>query len=72
LSYASKGDYRRAIVEFGLALQVAPDDPDIYVARAAAYEVLGETGAAKADFSKALEIDPNHEDAREGLNRHAG
>jgi hypothetical protein len=34
--------------------------------------VLGEVDAARADFSKALQADPDHEDAREGLNRLGG
>ena len=42
------------------------------MARGAAHEEVGEADAAKADFGKALEIDPDSEDAREGLNRLGG
>jgi hypothetical protein len=42
---------------------------DLYVARAAANEELGNDDAARADYRRVLEIDPDNEDALEGLNR---
>ena len=42
------------------------------MARGAANEELGDVSAAKADYLKALEVDPDSEDAREGVNRLGG
>ena len=39
------------------------------MARGAANEELGNRSAARADYSKALEIDAGNEDAMEGLSR---
>ena len=72
MSYANKGDYQRAIAEFDQAIKLAPDDADLYVARGAANEELGNQAAARADYSKALEIDAGNEDAMEGLSRLGG
>ena len=42
------------------------------MARGAAHEELGNAAAARADYRKALEIEPGNEDAIEGLNRLGG
>ena len=67
--YANKGDFRRAIEDFDAAIKLSPDDVDQYVARGAANEELGNEAAARADYRKALEIDPDNEDAQEALSR---
>lgn len=72
LSYANKGDYKRAIADFDEAIKRAPDDADLYVARGAAKEELSDRDAALRDYRKALEIDADHEDALEGINRLGG
>ena len=52
--------------------RTAGGDIDLYVARGAANEELGNEAAARADYRKALEIQPGNEDAQEGLSRLGG
>ena len=40
-----------------------------YAARGNAHEEVGNDAAAKADYARALQLDPNNEDAKEGLER---
>ena len=68
LSYANKGDYRGAITDFDRAIAVEPD-ASLHVARGAANEELGNTPEARADYRRALALEPLNEDALEGLNR---
>ena len=63
---------RRCCPFLTFTIELAPDDVDLYVARGAAYEELGDLNAAKADYHKALEVDPDSEDAREGISRLGG
>jgi tetratricopeptide (TPR) repeat protein len=72
LSFANKGDFRRAIADLDAAIKLAPDDVDLYVARGAAQEELGNPDAARANYRQVLRIDPGNEDALEGLNRLGG
>ncbi|KAB2912372.1 MAG: tetratricopeptide repeat protein [Hyphomicrobiaceae bacterium] len=69
LAYANKGDHERAITDYGQAIKLEPRDAEAYASRGAAHEELGNDDAARADFRKALEIVPDHDDAKEGLER---
>jgi len=51
-----------------VAMHVAAANPT-YVSRGAVHEELGNEAAARADYRKALEIVPDHEDAKEALAR---
>ena len=49
----------RALEDIGMALQLDPDDPEIYVARGFARSWQGEQQAALADYNQALKLKPN-------------
>lgn len=54
------GDYEGAIADFTCAIDLSPDDPDLFNERGIAYDDLGELTEALADYEKALELDPNY------------
>jgi tetratricopeptide (TPR) repeat protein len=60
LNYAQRGDYERAVVEFGVALQHASTNSNLYFHRADAYRLKGDYERAIADYSAAIRIDPHH------------
>lgn len=51
--------YQGAIEDFDKVLQINPRDANTYYKRGLAKEALGRKEEAKADFSKAKELDPN-------------
>ena len=56
-----------AIALFKKAINMKSDDADFHVGLASAYHRLGDKAAAKKAYEKALDIDPDREDARQGL-----
>ena len=62
-AYRSKGEVKRAIEDFDLALEIDPRQARIYVNRGLAYRDKGDLDQAVADFSKAIEIDSQYGDA---------
>jgi tetratricopeptide (TPR) repeat protein len=62
-----QGRLEEAIQQFGAALQFKLDDPSLFVALGNAQGRRGDWDAALACFQKALNLDPNSADARNGL-----
>ena len=60
-AYGGAADKAIEVVEPGLA--IAPDDPDLLIARAAARMRLGDKLSAKADAEKAVQLAPSNENA---------
>jgi len=52
-----------AIADYTEAIRLRPRDPDLYLARARAYEGLERWGDAIADYTAALELKPDYFDA---------
>lgn len=74
LEYSNRADiasdqrlYDDAVLDFGCAIQLAPDEPYYYNGRGIAYYWLQEDAAANADFAKVLELDPQADYAYNNL-----
>lgn len=59
--YEQREDYEQAARVYGAMLQIAPADPDLYLARAMALARLGDGQAAAQDLMQAQSLDPNRE-----------
>lgn len=59
-AYDDLGAYQKAINDYGAAIKINPDDPEVYVFRGLAYEKTRRLNKAMADYSRALEIDPSN------------
>lgn len=68
-AYMSLGDDRRAVEEFGRAIEAREGGADAYVNRGMARMRLGDPGGAAADFREALRLDPGHAEAQAQLLR---
>ena len=55
-----KGDYQGAIADYNLALQINPNNPDIYYQRGIAYFNLNNTKAALDDFNQVIRLNPKN------------
>ncbi|MCB0197433.1 MAG: tetratricopeptide repeat protein [Anaerolineae bacterium] len=60
LDYLDQGDYQRAIEEFTQAIQLDPNNADLYANRGLAHHWLDAPGEANADYSRAIELDPDY------------
>ena len=58
-----------ALIEFGQALALDPNNAEYYNNRGVALGMSGLTEAARADFQRALTIDPNLSEARQNLEK---
>ena len=58
-----------ALIEFGQALALDPNNAEYYNDRGVALGLSGLTERARVDFQRALAIDPNLTEARENLQR---
>ena len=58
-----------AVPLFEEAIKLDPSDAEAYVSRGAVQEELGNETAARADYQKALDIVPDHDEAKEALAR---
>jgi Flp pilus assembly protein TadD len=56
VSYHLKGDYRHAIADFNLAIELAPEEAKYYYDRGLAYKATGNREAARRDFQRAIEL----------------
>lgn len=56
----NKGDYEKAMQFFEQVVAENPGSADAYYYRGLTYLATGKTAEAKTDFTKVLEIDPNH------------
>src|SRR5262245_13821293 len=61
--FHSQGDLDRAIADYTIAIQVAPNFALAYFNRALVRQEKGDLDASVADYTKALEIDPGSADA---------
>ena len=66
-AYLSAGMYGEALAEFGRALALAPNNPQAIANRGVALLLLKQTDAARADFERAMKLDPCHFEARFNL-----
>jgi tetratricopeptide (TPR) repeat protein len=67
--YVSEAQYDAALEAFGRALALDPRDARNFNNRGVALAALGQTAAARADFEKALQIDPAFAEARANLQK---
>ncbi len=58
--YFNEGDYQKAVVEYTKSLDYKPNDVNTLYNRARALEEQNDFEGAKADFEKALLLDPNN------------
>jgi tetratricopeptide (TPR) repeat protein len=65
--YYHKGDYNRAIADYGQAIQLKPDNAAAYYNRGVAYYHKSDTDRAIADFDQAIQLKPD--DAEAYVNR---
>jgi len=64
---ASTQDFQGAADQFAAAVRVRPEDADAHANLGTALAELGRLTEAKAQFKRALEINPAHRLARENL-----
>lgn len=64
--------YADAIHDCTYSIRLSAQSPSAFNYRAYAYEMTNERAAAIADYTKALELDPNNETARASLDRLRG
>jgi len=67
--YFINGKYDNAIKEFIRALKLQPDNAEALYSIGIAYEGTNGYEKARESYLKALKSDPNHEPAKEHLNR---
>ncbi len=65
--YTREGRTKEALQALDRAVQLDPTRADIHAARAVALRALAATDQAKAEFTRAMELDPSYVAAREGL-----
>jgi len=56
IAYGELGDYPRALVHLGQAIQIAPDEGAYYYGRARVYLLSGEKDMAMEDFERAADL----------------
>lgn len=59
-AYAARQQYDEAIIEYGRALQLTPEDAETHYKRAQAYERQGELVKAFDEYSAAAELQPSN------------
>lgn len=58
-AYNLEGDFPNAIQSFSKAIDLAPNNPEIYFMRGKVYREIGEQDKAEADFRKAVSLAPD-------------
>jgi tetratricopeptide (TPR) repeat protein len=58
-AYDNKGDYDRAIADYGNAIKLAPEDSSAYRYRAEVYKEKGDYDRAIADYGKLIKLNPS-------------
>jgi len=53
------GRYEEALADQDHALDLDPDEPETYVERGLTYQAMGRHVDARADFIRAVELDPS-------------
>src|SRR5262249_18875908 len=59
-AYKDKGDYDRAMVDFGKAIEIDPKFSYTYMNRGVAYKLKGDLDRAIADYTRAIELNPTY------------
>ena len=67
--YFKTGRAAQGLPDAERSLQLRPNDAPTLGTRGQIFEVLGRTEEAIADFRRALAVDPNMRDSKEGLKR---
>jgi tetratricopeptide (TPR) repeat protein len=60
LTYGSSGMYFESLDDLNAAIDLAPDNPDVYAMRAAAYRQLDNLDLAEDNIEQALKLSPSH------------
>jgi tetratricopeptide (TPR) repeat protein len=60
LTYGASGMYFEALDDLNVAVEIVPDDPDVYAMRAAAYRQLETLDLAEENIEQALKLSPSH------------
>jgi len=66
--YVEQGNYNGAIDIYNMMLQKNPNDIKPLFYKAEAYKKLNDNKAAMAEFKKILALEPNNEEAKNGIN----
>lgn len=69
---AAQSDYDGAIADYSAAIEQDPGNAALYVTRAGAYDLSGDSAAALEDYKKAVELDPSLEPALKEQMAHLG
>lgn len=70
--YFLAGKYQEAKKEFNNALEINPNNPEIYFNLGVTSEACNEVESAKKVYEKAIKLDPAHKRARERLDKLIG
>lgn len=65
--YFDTGRFESAIIQYGRALEIQPENPDVIVDQGIAYRRVGQSDVCIRKFREALTIDPAHVNARYNL-----
>lgn len=57
--FEENNQFAQALAEYNKALEIDPQNADVYFNRASVYQKQGNTQAALADYKKIIEINPN-------------
>ena len=63
LEKAGRYDYRGAIADYGKAIEIDPENADLYFSRALFKDALADEEGTLADYDKAIELNPEHANA---------
>ena len=55
---AAEGDFEKAIEDYSKAIELDPENPELYIARAISYNLMEEYEKSLLDYGKAIEIQP--------------
>jgi len=61
------GDMERAAEQFGIVVKLKPNDANAEANLGAAFAEIGRYAEAKAHLERALQIDPNQQNAKDNL-----
>jgi tetratricopeptide (TPR) repeat protein len=67
--WAQTKEFNKAITDANYAIKLDANLADAYNSRGFVYEKMGKREEAKQDYKRALQIEPDHQQAKEGLER---